>query len=174
MDEREKYQRRLQPLAELLKQRFLGKRQHIYIEQRWQAPAAKAWEQKNRHMMRAYVAQWVALGGGASLPVLVTASAQSSGDVRGVLSVAAIIISLVVALSTTFLQVTKADLRWNLTRRLRDGLLHEAWMAAAGIGKYGDDPDKDFGQFVGRVEKIFEETNADYYANIASAPRSDD
>jgi hypothetical protein len=161
-----KYWQRLQPLAEQLQERFTDKWQQTYIEARWRAPLANAWQRKSRNMMRTLIAQWVALGGSASLPALVTASTQSSGGIHNALSVVTIISSVIVALATTFLQVTRVSQRWHRNRLLRDKLLREAWMVLTNSGEYSNEPDKQFRQFVERVETSIEEYNGDYYSDI--------
>lgn len=84
-----------------------------YLDGRWADRLANARLRARKHMRRYYVARWTSLVGAALLPSFVTIATQSSGQVGVVADWVAIAASVVVALSTAFLQVTKVGVRWS-------------------------------------------------------------
>lgn len=112
---------------------------------------------RNTRRARAYffAARIVVIGAGTLLPAVVTLQSQSHGTAHTWLSVCAIALSLVVAITAGLLQTSRMDQRWKLHHWVWIELRNEGWALAERRGAYADKtPAERFSTFVDRTEAL--------------------
>jgi hypothetical protein len=111
----------------------------------------------------------LALGAAAVTPVLVTATAATTGTIRSALTVAAVFTSLIAAVGGVVVQTLRPGIRWRLHRTLRDDLEAVAWnhliaKTTVTVDPVAEDP---WASFVQKVERVINEHNAIYAREVA-------
>jgi hypothetical protein len=108
-----------------------------------------------RRAQRAFgLARWLVVVGATIVPTLVAAGARAHGTAAVAMLVAAVVLSLLVAISAGAVQV-QAGQRWRLLSQYEAELEHAGWQLYERRGEYTDwDIDQRFAAFVDRVERI--------------------
>jgi hypothetical protein len=104
-----------------------------------------------------YAARIAVIASGVLLPAAVTTLSQSHGTAHTWLSICAIALSLLLAVASGILQMTKIDQQRRLNHWAWIELRNEAWALAQRRGAYTDpSPSTRFGAFVDRVESLLQ------------------
>ena len=104
-----------------------------------------------------YAVRIAVITSGVLLPAAVTAQSQSHGTTHTWLSICAIALSVILAVASGILQMTKIDQQRRLNRWAWIELRNEAWALAQRRGAYTDpSPSTRFGVFVDRVESLLQ------------------
>lgn len=139
-----------------------------YIRVEWSERVLMAHIVNRRAQKAFYLARWLVVIGATIVPTLIAVGAKSEGTVATVTQVAAVVLSLFVALAAGALQVTQMGTRWRLFKKLEVELEHAGWQLFAGRGEYTDeDPDRRFAAFVDRIESIVLAHQTKYLSQIA-------
>lgn len=112
--------------------------------------------------------------GAVIVPVLVGFNLTSSGAVvsRGV----AFGLSVLVAVTTTLLEVFRYGPRWKLYKRSTDAMVNEGWYYAEGRGDYGhlQEGAERFNRFVDRIETVLAQYTEGYMQDVVVAGTEQD
>jgi len=155
----------------LLEQQYSEQEQRAYLRLRWAETLIRAYRHQRRSRNRYVVARMLPIAGGTLLPVLVAGQMRGPDGIQhDVLSGLAIGISLLVALSTGLIEITKLDYRWRLYQRLRYDLEHLGWFLSQRRGPYAQvqNSNEAFSRFIEDVEEVIERFNSNYLAHIAT------
>jgi hypothetical protein len=108
-----------------------------------------------RRAQRAFsFARWLVVVGATIVPTLVASGARAHGTAAVVMLVAAVVLSLLVAIAAGAVQV-QAGQRWRMLSQYEAELEHAGWQLYERRGEYTDwDVDQRFAAFVDRVERI--------------------
>jgi hypothetical protein len=144
-------------------------KQRVYIRCRWLELTAGARDRMRRDERWFGWGNFVTLGASAITPVLVTATAATTGDARTTLTVTTTLISLVAAIGAVLLQVLRPGVRWRLQRRTRDELEGIAWRYLADVEVERTEPARKqaWKKFVVEVEQAGRRYNETYAQEIA-------
>ena len=135
-----------------------------YITDRWLERLKTAYTAGHRARDHVYVGRFLSIGAATVLPAVVSAQAAFR---TGWWTVAAVGLSLVVALSGGFVEITRSRQRWQLYRRLRDELEAAGWELCFGPA---ETPRHGFEHFRTRVEAALRDFQRGYLDDIANPP----
>ncbi len=125
-----------------------------YMRFQWGERVLMAHVVSRRAQKALYLARWLIVVGATIVPTLVTAGARAHGTVATVTQVAAVVLSLLVAVAASALQAQMGQ-RWHLFNQLEAELEHAGWQLFARRGEYaGGDLNQRFASFADRVESI--------------------
>ena len=121
-----------------------------------------------------YLARTIMVVGATIVPTLVALETRTHGTVETAMQVAAIVLSLLVAVTAGALQVTQMGQRWRLVHQLYVNLEHTGWQLFERRGEYIDgDLNQRFAAFVDRVESILLAFQTEYSSQIARQDRDE-
>lgn len=113
-----------------------------------------------------HFARWLVVVGATTVPTLVAVGARTHGTVAAVAQVAAVVLSLLVAIAASALQVQMGQ-RWRLFNQLEAELEHAGWQLYQRRGEYADaDLSQRFAAFVDRVESIVQASQTGYSSQL--------
>jgi hypothetical protein len=125
-----------------------------YLRFQWGERVLIAHSVSRRAQKTFYLARWLVVIGATTVPTLVVVGARTHGMVATVTQVVAVVLSLLVAVAASALQVQMGQ-RWRQFNQLEADLEHAAWQLYQRRGEYVDgDLDQRFAAFVDRVESI--------------------
>lgn len=125
-----------------------------YLRYQWGERMLNAYLAGRRAQRAFYFARWLVVAGATIVPTLVAAGARAHGTAATVALVAAVTLSLIVAIAATAVQV-QAGQRWRLFSQYQALLEHAGWQLYQRRGDYTDwDIEQRFAAFVDRVEKL--------------------
>jgi hypothetical protein len=125
-----------------------------YLRLQWGERVLNAHNAGRRAQKAFYLARWLVVIGATVVPTLVAVGARASGTLATVSLVAAIVLSLLVAIAASAVQV-QAGQRWRMFSQFQAELEHAGWQLYERRGDYTDwDVDQRFAAFVDRIERI--------------------
>lgn len=125
-----------------------------YLRFQWAERVLLAHVVSRRAQKAFYLARWLVMVGATTVPTLVAVGAWAHGVVATVTRVAAVVLSLLVAVAVSALQVQLGQ-RWRLFNQLEAELEHVGWQLYQRRGEYADGGlSQRFAAFVDRVESI--------------------
>jgi hypothetical protein len=155
---------RYEPLKEELLALCTSQAESRYITDRWLERLKTAYTAGHRARDNVYIGRFLSIGAATVLPAVVSAQAAFR---TGWWTVAAVGLSLVVALSGGFLEITRSRQRWQLYRRLRNELEAVAWeLCFEPTETHGHG----FEHFRTRVEAALRDFQRGYLDDIANPP----
>jgi uncharacterized protein DUF4231 len=148
-------QRRISRLTSALAEQWQDHPQaQEYLRYQWGERVLNAHVAGRRAQRVFSAARWLVVVGATIVPTLVAAGARGHGTVATAMLVAAVVLSLLVAVAASAVQV-QASQRWRLFRRYEAELEHAGWQLYQRRGEYTDwDADQRFAAFVDWVERI--------------------
>jgi hypothetical protein len=125
-----------------------------YLRYQWGERVLIAHTVSRRAQKTFYIARWLVVVGATTVPTLVAVGARTHGVLATVTQVAAVVLSLLVAIAASAVQVQMGQ-RWRLFNQLEAELEHTGWQLYQKRGEYRDGLlDQRFAAFVDRVEGI--------------------
>lgn len=125
-----------------------------YLRFQWGERVLNAHVAARRAQRAFYLARWLVVVGATIVPTLVAVGARAHGMVAAVTLVAAVVLSLLVAIAASAVQVQTGQ-RWRLFSQFEAELEHAGWQLYERRGEYTDwDLDQRLAAFVDRVERI--------------------
>ncbi|GEM_PF-1955535 len=125
-----------------------------YLRYQWGERMLYAHAAARRAQRVFYLARWLVVVGATTVPTLVAVGARAHGTVATVTLIAAVVLSLLVAIAASAVQVQTGQ-RWRLYSQFEAELEHAGWQLYERRGEYTDwDIDQRFAAFVDRVERI--------------------
>lgn len=125
-----------------------------YIRFQWGERVLMAHVVSQRAQNALHLARWLIVVGATIVPTLVAVGARTHGTVATITQVAAVVLSLLVAVAASALQAQMGQ-RWRLFNQLEAELEHAGWQLFARRGEYVDgDLNQRFAAFADRVERI--------------------
>lgn len=125
-----------------------------YLRYQWSERVLMAHLASGRAQKTFYAARWLVVIGATTVPTLVAAGARTHGTVAAVMQITAVVLSLLVAVAASALQVQMGQ-RWRMFNQLEAELEHAGWQLYERRGEYDyTDLDRRFAAFVDRVESI--------------------
>lgn len=125
-----------------------------YLRFQWSERVLIAHVVSRRAQKTFYLARWLVVIGATTVPTLIAVGARTHGTVATVTQVAAVVLSLLVAIAASALQVQMGQ-RWRLFNQLEAELEHAGWQLYQRRGEYADGTlDQRFAAFVDRVESV--------------------
>jgi hypothetical protein len=118
-----------EPLKDELLALCTSQAESRYVTDRWLERLKTAHLAGGRARDSVYIGRFLSIGAATVLPAVVSAQAAFR---TGWWTVAAVGLSLVVALSGGFVEITRSRQRWQLYRRLRNELEAAGWNCASG------------------------------------------
>jgi hypothetical protein len=142
-----------------------------YMRFQWGERVLMAHVVSRRAQKALYLARWLIVVGATIVPTLVTAGARTHGTVETVTQVAAVVLSLLVAVAASALQAQMGQ-RWHLFNQLEAELEHAGWQLFARRGEYVEgDLNQRFASFADRVESIVLAYQTGYSSQMARLDR---
>jgi acid phosphatase family membrane protein YuiD len=142
-----------------------------YMRFQWGERVLIAHVVSRRAQKALYFARWLIVVGATIVPTLVTAGARTHGTVATVTQVAAVVLSLLVAVAASALQAQMGQ-RWHLFNQLEAELEHAGWQLFARRGEYVEgDLNQRFASFADRVEGIVLAYQTGYSSQMARLER---
>jgi hypothetical protein len=139
-----------------------------YIGFQWGERVLMAHVVSRRAQEAFYLARWLVVVGATIVPTLVALGAKTHGTVATVTQVAAVVLSLLVAVAAGALQVTQMGRRWRLFHQLEHELEHAGWQLFVRRSEYvNEDLNQRFAAFVDRIETILLASQGEYSSQIA-------
>lgn len=159
--------RRIDRLTSALVDQWSGQLEaQEYLRFQWSERVLTAHVASRRAQQAFYFARWLVVVGATTVPTLVAVGARTHGTVAAVSQVAAVVLSLLVAVAATALQAQMSQ-RWRLFNQLEAELEHAGWQLYERRGEYVDaDLGRRFAAFVDRVESIVLAYQAGYSAQL--------
>ncbi len=125
-----------------------------YLRYQWGERVLIAHTVSRRAQKTFYIARWLVVVGATTVPTLVAVGARTHGVLATVTQVAAVVLSLLVAIAASAVQVQMGQ-RWRLFNQIEAELEHTGWQLYQKRGEYHDGLlDQRFAAFVDRVEGI--------------------
>jgi uncharacterized protein DUF4231 len=155
---------RYEPLKEEMLALCASQAESRYITDRWLERLKTAYAAGHRARDHVYVGRFLSIGAATVLPAVVSAQAAFR---TGWWTVAAVGLSLVVALSGGFVEITRSRQRWQLYRRLRGELETAGWELCF---QPTEAPGHGFDHFRARVEAALPDFQRGYLDEIANPP----
>jgi hypothetical protein len=144
-----------------------------YLRFQWGERVLIAHSVSRRAQRAFYLARWLVVIGATTVPTLVAVGARTHGMVATVTQVVAVVLSLLVAVAASGLQVQMGQ-RWRQFNRLEADLEHAGWQLYQRRGEYVDgDLDQRFAAFVDRVESIVLANQTGYSAQMERLNRAE-
>ena len=142
-----------------------------YMRFQWGERVLMALIASRRAQKAFYAARWLVVIGATVVPTLVAVGARTHGTVATVTQIAAVVLSLLVAVAASALTAQMSQ-RWRLFSQLEAELEHAGWQLFARRGEYADgDLKQRFAAFVDRVESIVLAYQAGYPAQMTRLER---
>jgi hypothetical protein len=144
-----------------------------YVRFQWGERVLLAHVVSRRAKEAFYTARWLVVIGATVVPTLVAVGFRTHGTVAMVTQIAAVVLSLLVAVAAGAVQVQMGQ-RWRLFQQLEVELEHAGWQLFARRGEYAyADGSQRFGTFVDRVEAIVIAYQTGYGGQMARLDRDD-
>ncbi len=125
-----------------------------YLRFQWSERVLIAHVVSHRAQKMYYFARWLVVIGATTVPTLIVVGARTHGGVATVTQIAAVVLSLLVAIAASAVQVQMGQ-RWRLFSQLAAELEHAGWQLYQRRGDYADGTlDQRFAAFVDRVESV--------------------
>jgi hypothetical protein len=142
-----------------------------YMRFQWGGRVLMAHVVSRRAQVALHLARWLVVVGATIVPTLVAVGARAHGTVATITQVAAVALSLLVAVAASALQAQMGQ-RWSLFNRLEAELEHAGWQLFARRGDYADgDLNQRFAAFADRVEGIVLAYQTGYSSQLARLDR---
>ena len=142
-----------------------------YLRFQWGERVLMAHVVSRRAQNAVHVARWLVVIGATIVPTLVAVGTRTHGAVATVTQVAAVVLSLLVAVAASALQAQMGQ-RWRLFSQLEAELEHAGWQLFARRGDYAEgDLHQRFAAFADRVEGIVLAYQAGYSSQMARLDR---
>jgi hypothetical protein len=142
-----------------------------YLRFQWSERVLVAHVVSRRAQKTFYLARWLVVIGATTVPTLIAVGARTHGTVATVTQVAAVVLSLLVAIAASALQVQMGQ-RWRLFNQLEAELEHTGWQLYQKRGEYADGSlDQRFAAFVDRVESTVLAYQTGYSAQMGRLER---
>jgi hypothetical protein len=164
-------QRRISRLTSALIEQWSDHAQaQEYLRYQWGERVLNAYVTARRAQRVFYFARWLVVAGATIVPTLVAAGARAHGTAANASLIAAVALSLLVAIAATAVQV-QAGQRWRLFSQYQALLEHSGWQLYQRRGEYTDwDIEQRFAAFVDRVERLVLTYHAGPLAGPGSRP----
>jgi hypothetical protein len=125
-----------------------------YLRFQWGGRVLMAHNVSRRAQRALNLARWLVVVGATIVPTLVAVGILTHGRLATITQVAAVVLSLGVAVAASALQAQMGQ-RWRLFNQLEAELEHAGWQLFARRGEFADwDIDQRFAAFADRVESI--------------------
>jgi Protein of unknown function (DUF4231) len=142
-----------------------------YLRFQWGERVLMAQVVSRRAGQTFHLARWLVVIGATTVPTLIAVGARTHGTVATVTQVVAVVLSLLVAIAASALQVQMGQ-RWRLFNQLEAELEHAGWQLYQRRGEYADGTlDQRFAAFVDRVEKVVLAYQTGYSAQMERLER---
>jgi Protein of unknown function (DUF4231) len=142
-----------------------------YLRFQWGERVLMAHVVSRRAQKALHVARWLVVVGATIVPTLVAVGARTHGTVATITQVAAVVLSLLVAVAASALQAQMGQ-RWRLFNQLETELEHAGWQLFTRRGEYVDgDLRQRFAAFADRVGDIVLAYQTGYSAQMTRLDR---